>query len=137
MREVSVYVDLSGINLKKWHGLQTLIKVEREVVPLFSSKNITVEIAYFISSLPADTPAFVFNRGIRNHWLIENSLHYVKDKTFGEDASGIRTKQAPENLSLLRDVAINVFRTNGFTNMAKAIRLISHDIARMRQLLRG
>ena len=107
-----------------WTGLQCFVQVQRSV----RHKNKTTEdTAYFISSLPAATPAAVFGAGIRGHWGVE-AMHYTKDVTFKEDASKIRTKQAPENTSLIRNVAINLFRGAGYTNIAQAIRLVANDI---------
>lgn len=63
----------------------------------------------------------------RSHWLIENRLHYVRDVTFGEDASQIRTGHGPENMATIRSLAINLFRTAGFDNIAAAIRDMSYD----------
>jgi predicted transposase YbfD/YdcC len=77
---------------------------------------------------PAATSARVFAEGIRNHWKIENCLHYPKDVTFREDASKVRTGQAPENTSLIRNIAINLFRGKGYENMAQAIRMVGHDV---------
>lgn len=112
-----------------------MIEVTRKVEWLNHPGKKSQEIAYFISSLPVTTKASIFNQGIRSHWSIENSLHYVKDTTFKEDACKIRTNQAPENLSLLRNIAINTFRNNGFSNLAQAIRLVSNDISKIWQLL--
>lgn len=69
-----------------------------------------------------------FNLSIRNHWKIENSLHYVKDVTFKEDASKIISDNSPLNMSLIRNIAINILRKNGFSNMAQAIRIVANDI---------
>lgn len=93
------------------------------------------ETAYYISSLPAATKAEVFNQGIRSHWSIENSLHYIKDKTFGEDGSRIRTKNAPANLSLIRNIILNIFRKNNYQNIAQAIRLVSNNISKMYEMI--
>lgn len=46
----------------------------------------------------------------RNHWKIENQLHYVRDLTLGEDASRIRSRKAPENLTSVRNAAIGLLR---------------------------
>jgi predicted transposase YbfD/YdcC len=46
----------------------------------------------------------------RLQWTIENRLHFVRDTTFGEDASKIRTGQGPENMATLRNLAINTLR---------------------------
>lgn len=96
---------------------------------------VSEETAYFISSLSPKTPAPVFNEGIRSHWAIENSLHYVKDVTFKEDASKIRTKNAPQNISLLKNIVINIFRKNNYSNMAQAIRLTANDIPKLWKLV--
>lgn len=77
----------------------------------------------------------MFNQGIRSHWSIENSLHYVKDKTFGEDGSRIRTGNAPANFSIIRNIVLNIFRKNNYQNIAQAVRLISNDIDRIFQLI--
>lgn len=44
----------------------------------------------------------------RGHWTIENPLHYVRDVTFGEDKSTVRTKDAPRNLATLRNLVIGL-----------------------------
>ncbi len=131
VRTVEVYEDLTDVD-PRWIGLQTIIKVIRESK---TKSYLSEEIAYFISSLPPDTPAKVFNEGIRSHWSIENSLHYVKDVTFKEDASKIRTKNSPQNISLIKNMVINIFRKNGYTNMAQAIRLVANDIPMMQNLM--
>ncbi len=131
IRKVAVYEAKKDID-KDWVGLETIIKVEREIK--VKNKE-TKEIAYYVSSLPSLTPASVFNEGIRSHWAIENSLHYVKDTTFKEDASKIRTKNAPQNISILKTLIINIFRGNGFNNIAQATRLVANDIYKMRGLI--
>jgi len=50
-----------------------------------------------------------YNIGIRNHWSVE-SMHYVKDVTFREDASLIRTGNAPTNFSIIRNITMNVLK---------------------------
>jgi predicted transposase YbfD/YdcC len=130
-RKVTVYDAIEDID-KEWIGLKTIIKVER-MVKVKHKK--TKEIAYYISSLPKLTPASLFNDGIRSHWAIENALHYVKDTTFKEDASKIRTKYAPQNISILKTLIINIFRNNGFNNIAQATRLVANDIYKMKRLI--
>ncbi len=98
-------------------------------------EQISEETAYFISSLSDTTPAAEFNTGIRGHWAIENSLHYTKDGTFKEDASKIRTGNAPENNSLLKNIVINLFRKFKYTNMAQATRLLANDIPKLWEMI--
>lgn len=133
---VEVYNNIGGID-SEWTELKSIVRVKRTIkfTGGKNKNNIYKETAYFISSLPSTTKAKIFNQGIRSHWSIENSLHYIKDKTFHEDASHIRTKNAPENISLIRNIAINIFRENNYQNIAQAIRLISNDITKMFKMI--
>jgi len=95
----------------------------------------TKETAHFISSLPPTTNAKIFYEGIRSHWRIENGLHYLKDVTFKEDRSRIRTGNSPQNKSLIIDIIINIFRKNNYTNMAQTVRLVGNDIKLMWKMI--
>jgi predicted transposase YbfD/YdcC len=64
---------------------------------------------------------------IRSQWTIENRLHFVRDTTFREDASKIRTGHGPENMATLRSFAINQLRTAGHTNIAAGLREMSYE----------
>jgi predicted transposase YbfD/YdcC len=69
-----------------------------------------VERRYFVSGLPADGPQFA--KAVRSHWGIENSLHYVPGVSFGEDGSRLRKDDGPENMAILRKVALTVARSD-------------------------
>lgn len=132
-REAKVYDNLSGIT--DWENLNSIIHVKRKVK--FMNKDIQrEEDAYFISSLPPNTPARQFNEGIRSHWAIENSLHYIKDKTFNEDKSGIRAGSAPENRSILLNIVLNIFNKHHYENIAQATRIVSHNIPLLWKMIR-
>jgi predicted transposase YbfD/YdcC len=80
------------------------------------------EIVYGITSLTPDQagPTQIATY-TREHWTIENRLHYVRDVTRGEDASQIRTGNAPRVMAGLRNLAVSALRQAGTTNVAKAL----------------
>ncbi|MGW4897386.1 ISAs1 family transposase [Kitasatospora sp. NPDC004240] len=63
----------------------------------------------------------------RSQWTIENRLHFVRDTTFAEDASRIRTGHGPANMATLRNLAINALRTAGHRNIAAGLRHASYE----------
>ncbi|WP_328518275.1 ISAs1 family transposase [Actinoplanes sandaracinus] len=71
---------------------------------------------------------------LRGHWLIE-SLHYIRDVTFGEDASQVRTGNAPHALAAIRNLVISLLRLTGVANIARALRRNSRNPHRPLQLL--
>ena len=68
----------------------------------------TIERRYLISSL--DNNAQQFGLAVRKHWGIENSLHWVLDVAFREDESRVRKDDAPENMAMLRHIALNLLK---------------------------
>jgi predicted transposase YbfD/YdcC len=73
----------------------------------------------------ADTPTLL--ETIRGHWSIENSLHWVRDVTFDEDRSQIRTGSEPRVFASIRNLAISLLRLNGFKSIAAGLRKLSWD----------
>ena len=128
-REIKAY-DVDENVTEKWIGVKQFVQVQRTVK---KKGKISKETAYFISSIEAS--ALLYNVGIRSHWGIENCLHWVKDVTFKEDASKISIGEAPSVLSTIRNSALNIFRKNGMTEIAKAIRLVSNDIEKLHKLI--
>jgi predicted transposase YbfD/YdcC len=90
-----------------WTGMKSICMVEstREV-----RCKVSVEKRYYISSLDSD--AKKFGKSIRSHWGIENSLHWVLDIAFREDESRVRSGKAPENLVVLRHIALNLLKNS-------------------------
>lgn len=72
---------------------------------------------------------------LRGHWHIENRLHWVRDVTFGEDLSQIRTGNGPAVMAVLRNLAISALRRHGATNIAAATRRIARHPTRTLPLL--
>ena len=87
----------------QWSGFQTVIAVER--IRHLRTKT-THEIQFYLSSLSNDSSQIP--RAIRQHWGVENSLHWVLDVTFNEDACRVRSLHAPHNLALVRRFALNI-----------------------------
>lgn len=88
-----------------WTGLRSLVRVQAITHRVIESKT-TSQTRYYLSSLKTD--ARRFNALIRAHWGIENSLHWVLDVTFQEDASRVRKDHADRNLATIRRWALNL-----------------------------
>ncbi|GAA3613906.1 ISAs1 family transposase [Kineosporia mesophila] len=84
----------------------------------------TVEIVYVITSAGhREAPADVLASWVQHHWCIENRLHWVRDVTFDEDRSQIRTGSAPRVMATLRSAAISLHRLHDpAINIAAALR---------------
>lgn len=105
---------------KKWKGLRSIIMIEAKrekkagkcnaesnnTDEKNSAKKSSIERRYYISSLSAN--AEKISRAVRAHWSIENQLHWVLDVTFNEDASRVRKDHAPENMSMVRHIVLNM-----------------------------
>ena len=72
----------------------------------------TVEVVYLITSDRAAGPA-ALAAWVRGHWHIENKLHWVRDVTYQEDKSLVRTGNAPRVMATLRSLAISILRLDG------------------------
>jgi predicted transposase YbfD/YdcC len=64
---------------------------------------------------------------VRSHWAIENKIHWVRDVTFREDASKVRTDSRPRIMATLRNLIIGLIRQAGHTRIAATIRKIKND----------
>jgi predicted transposase YbfD/YdcC len=107
-RKCSVIGDLSLVEkAAEWASLQGLVRIEAERYHKATGKT-EREIRYYITSLKPD--AAQLNRVIRQHWGIENKLHWVLDVGFGEDLSRKRTGHAAQNFSLLNRIALNILK---------------------------
>lgn len=86
----------------QWEGLRHLVRIQARRQ---TSKGTTHETRYYLSNSTLSDPAY-FNKLVRGHWGIENRLHWHLDVTFGEDACRARSQNAPENLNILRKIAL-------------------------------
>ncbi|WP_414530935.1 ISAs1 family transposase [Nodularia chucula] len=85
-----------------WTGLTTVVMVVRSIQHWNKT---TQEVQFYITSLASD--AHKIGSAIRQHWGIENSVHWTLDVTFNEDECRIRSLHSPQNFSLLRRIALN------------------------------
>ena len=136
-RVVKLYDDVSGID-KKWVGVQRIVYVHRFGYRPDKKQDggWYDEHHYYILSAPIDDAKVVFE-GIRGHWHIENRLHHVKDVVQNEDNSNIKVGQAIENLSILKNAAINLFRMNGFQSVKKANITFANKIEKLMTFIKS
>jgi predicted transposase YbfD/YdcC len=102
--DVSVFATLTD-----WPGLAAVPAVET-IRGIPGRGRVTAEIRHYLSS--ARLPPERLAAAIRDHWRIENGLHWVLDVTFREDASRVRERNAARNLALLRRIALNLARAD-------------------------
>ncbi len=96
--------------------------IERLTEHLKSGKT-TQERVYVITSLsPEQADAARLLELNRGHWGIENRSHWVRDVTFDEDRSSIRSGNGPWMMAALRNFAISLLRLNGWQNVASGLR---------------
>lgn len=116
------------------HAAQAFL-IERYVTHQATKATSAVAVLGITSLRPdqADPPRIASY--VRSHWQIENRLHWVRDVTYGEDASRVHTGTAPRAMASLRNLAISALRQAGHTNIAAALRHTSRNPTRPLQLL--
>ena len=102
-------------NRENWSGLKGIGMVESTVT---KAKIKTVEIRYFITSL--SNTAEEFGNAVRNHWGVE-SMHWILDVVFKEDKNTVRKDFAPQNLAVLRRIALNILKKD--TSVKKSLKI--------------
>lgn len=122
-RRLSVYECLGHWH-HQWPGLQRWVKVERWGLRngrAFSQTH------YYITDLSLSAAEFLEHG--REHWSIENRLHWPKDVLLGEDSSRqLSNSNAPANWSTLRSFFITVARRLGFDSIATAMRCLANQV---------
>lgn len=110
--------------------LRQAIRIERRTTTLDGTP-LRSDIAFGITSLwPAQaSPARLLGLN-RDHWGIENRLHWVRDVTFDEDRSQIRKRTGAHMMATLRNFAISLLRMAGATNIAAALRYCAYNVTR-------
>lgn len=116
-----------------FRNVKSIIQVRRTSF-LKRKQKTSQETIYYISNLEAS--ASEFNKGIRNHWLLE-SMHWIKDVIFNEDKACVIEEQRASNFSIMRSFAINMLRISGFESITQGIRMLMCDIKKMWKLMGG
>lgn len=131
-RTVKVTAVGAGIGFP---GAALAIQLTRRRKPRSATRWRT-ETIYAISDLSQDqvSPAELAD-ALRAHWGIENRLHWIRDVTFAEDLSQVRTGQGPAVMATLRNLAISLHRRAGASNVAAACRHISRHPNRALRLI--
>lgn len=118
-RTLKVLTVTAGIAFP--HAAQALQITRRTRKP--SNSQWSTETVYAVTDLTAaQAQPQQLADWIRGHWHIENKLHWVRDVTFDEDRSQIRTGHGPQVMASLRNLAISALRLAGHTNIAHAVR---------------
>lgn len=133
-RHVTVSNDISWFEDKAaWKDLRTFIHVEQTTI---RASETTREERFYISNLERD--AVAFTSFIRRHWEIENCLHWMLDTTFHEDDCLICTGNAPENLSVVRKIALTMIKKAGQSKVSvrRKQRIASFDHDFLEKILR-
>ncbi len=113
-RNCKVYQQIQLLeNLEDWKGLQSVVQITstREI-----HDKITTEIRQYICSLLSS--AEEFNKYIRFHWGIENSLHWTLDMTFREDEQRKREKHSAQNFAVIRKIVLNLLKQEDSTKLS-------------------
>ncbi len=130
----TVLHSTAGIrHAEDWAGLSTIgICYSRRTIKGVSSE----EARYFIGSRKAR--AKVYGKALRDHWGIENGLHWQLDVTFGEDRNRVSKRNAAENLGLLRRLALSLVQAHpAKLSMAKKRFAAALDPEFLEEILRG
>jgi len=116
------------------HAAQAFL-IERHVRNLDGTPRSAVA-ALGITSMTTQrgSPA-VIAASVRGHWGIENKLHWVRDVTYGEDASRVRTRNAPHNMASMRNLVIGALRADGWASIASGLRWAGRDYLNALSLL--
>jgi len=118
-----------------WPGVSQLLRVERntQVVKTGEKRSDTV---YAITSLSrTDATPDQLQQLCRGHWSIENGSHWVRDVTFDEDRSTVRSGSIPQVMSALRNTVIGLLRLNNHTKIAASCRTFAYNSMRTLELI--
>jgi predicted transposase YbfD/YdcC len=117
-RSIRVSTEMTSY-LADWPLIQQVAEPTRTVTVRKTGKT-TVEVVHLLTPLtPAEGSPQRLLHLVRGHWGIENASHYMRDVTFGEDRSRLRSgRQAPQIMAALRNLAITLIHRHGSSQIA-------------------
>ena len=128
IRALKVLTITAGIAFP--HAAQA-IQLVRRTRPSSGRGKWRTETVYAITDLrPHQAHPDELAAWIRGHWQVENGLHWVRDVTFAEDHSQVRTGDGPQVMASLRNLVISILRLAGVTNIAAALRRHARNATR-------
>lgn len=102
-RKCCVIRDINKISSSdQWTGLSSIIQIKRKVT---EKNKVSESVNYYISSSNNSSEALL--KSIRSHWAIE-SMHWILDVVFNEDASSLHKGNAPANMAIIRRFVLNI-----------------------------
>ncbi len=118
------------VGYSDWPGLAQVFEVGRQGIEKKTGEE-RVELVYGVTSLSAErATAERLLELVRGHWAIENRSHWVGDVTYDEDRSQGRSGSIPQVMAALRNTAIGLLRSAGYSNIAKAGRELAAQPAK-------
>lgn len=130
-RKVYVYTNIEDPIYSQWYGIKKIIHVVSKGIRSNKAYN---EERFYIASKVTQS-AKLYNEGIREHWGIENRLHWVKDKIMNEDKSMVLDLKRSENMSIIRNIVINLYRMSGYTSIKYAFETFTNKIESCRNII--
>jgi predicted transposase YbfD/YdcC len=108
-----------------WPGLAQVYQYQSQRENIKTGQT-TFQTQYGITSLtPENASAEALLKLRREHWTIENKVHWMRDVVLGEDASQARTGSIPEVMAALRNTVLSLLRFNGHTKIAETLRFFA------------
>ena len=127
-------IKVATVNNLLFPGARQAIQIKRRRTDRKTGQT-TIKTVYAVTSLTAEQATTAqLARLVRDHWKIE-ALHHVRDTTFAEDASQLRTGNAPRAMATWRNLAIGALRLAGKANIAASLRHNARDASRPLALL--
>jgi predicted transposase YbfD/YdcC len=134
-REIICSPDLNDWFAKQWEGIEQVFRLER-TVRLLRTEKLRHEVVYGLSSLSMrQAPPARMLSLVRDHWAIENKLHYRRDVSLGEDACQTRTGPVPGLLAQLNSIVLSLLDRAGVRNVARQMRYFDAHVDQALTLL--